>query len=445
MQLYTLWKNLSIGMLVFVVLIGCTRLLPFYFGPVLALAGALALYTIIFRQRAQKAHFCVMTLYAFFYCILVYCVVSVTMNVLYAWGLIVVPDELVYFNEPYLVSLMLVPISFLTMLVIYFRRNHLAICAQCRFLHGDRLERGTTGLLLDRETKMQLQTLTAVLGVLSVVIWTYFLCEYVNINQNGRDWYVFAWLVLITFLLVELYFVVRYVNLYLDLKETNELITPSELNDMTARTYVRLYAVAGNKVFVDDRSIDRLSGDREVIDTPFQTKRAVNGMTGLEVQRLAERTVGAPGKLRFFFGRRHPEQPRLSLLRYFYFLDSEAPQPLGAPGKWMDFSELKNIYRNRPSEMSSRLVSDITRLATIMVTSKKFDETGRRKNALKSYQPSFDLIEVRDSDIDFEDNKWIAVSRFNSDTPFFALKNRWKRLIGKPAYRPEGGKSLHND
>ena len=75
-------------------------------------------------------------------------------------------------------------------------------------------------------------------------------------------------------------------------------------------------------------------------------------------------------------------------------------------------------------------MADITRLATIVLTQKIFDEKGYRKNKLKSYHPNFTLKEVRDSDTDFQDDKWIRISLFNSDTPMYSLKRWFRQMIG---------------
>lgn len=76
--------------------------------------------------------------------------------------------------------------------------------------------------------------------------------------------------------------------------------------------------------------------------------------------------------------------------------------------------------------MSPILVADLTRLATIILTEKTFDEDGFRKMGLKNYQPSFTLKDVEESNLDFQDDKWIHVSMFNSDTSFYKLKKWWR-------------------
>ena len=96
----------------------------------------------------------------------------------------------------------------------------------------------------------------------------------------------------------------------------------------------------------------------------------------------------------------------------------------------MDFNRIKQIYSTNPGNLSSIMVADITRLATIILTEKTFDEEGMRKNPIKNYSPSFDLEDVRNSELDFQDDKWIRVSLFNSDTKMFKFKRWWRGIRG---------------
>lgn len=435
LQLYGLWRNLSTGLLIYILLVSCTRLLPFYMAPVLALGGALAVYTILFHHRSSTSPKCAVVLYAFFYCLIAYCIISISLNVLYAWGFIVVPNELIFFNDPYIVSLVLMPISFVTMLIVQLRRRHLRVCQDCRLNSGDTFERGSTGRVLERESRLQIANMTVLFGVISLIEWYYYIHTYVNVNQSDRDWYVFIWVALILFLVDELYFVFRYINLYLDLKESDEIISPTELRDMTAKTYLRFYVVCGDKLFVDSHSIDPAAPYREVIDTPFLTKRRVNGISLGEVRQIVENETGLKsGELKFFFGRRVGDFERHSILRYFFFVDTEENQAcprLKVKGEWMDFTTLKKIYSTDPGSMASIAVADVTRLATIILTEKVFDANGVRKNGIRNYRPDFTLADVRKSTLDFQDDKWIKVSMFNSDNTFFKLKKWWKNIKGQ--------------
>ena len=87
------------------------------------------------------------------------------------------------------------------------------------------------------------------------------------------------------------------------------------------------------------------------------------------------------------------------------------------------------VYNQRPDLMATLAINDLTRLATIVVTQKMYDEEGKRRNKLKSYSPSFDLIDVRDSKLNFQEDKWLKVSEFNVDKPLFRIRKLIKRLI----------------
>lgn len=433
LQLYLLWKNLSISLAVMLGVVAMTRLLPFFLAPAVSLAGAAVLYTMLFNNRSRKSPSCMLMVYAAFYCLILYTFVSIILNVLFAWGVMLLPHELIFFNEPYIPALILAPCSFVSVGIMYLRRHRLQVCVDCKLRNGTPEERGLFGRILNFETSFQLVNFMVLFGGLTAVIWTYYLVFYININQNSRDWFVFVWIVIISFLLDEIYFIIRYYNLYLDLKEANEIITPEELQDMTAKTYLRFYVVCGNKLYVDPHSTDPAMPFKEVYDTPFETRRTVNGMTIPEVQGVAERMTGEPGELRFFFGRRIPDLDNHSLLRYFYFLDGDGdscPARLNSDGQWMDFDEIKAMYSKAPGDMSRLFMNDLTRLATIVLTEKTFDERGYRRSRIKSYQPGFTLGDVRHSDLDFQDDKWIRISMFNADMRFYGLKKWWRDFTG---------------
>lgn len=136
----------------------------------------------------------------------------------------------------------------------------------------------------------------------------------------------------------ELYFASRYYNIYLDLKENSEIITEEELSDMTTKTYLRFYLICGNKVFLNTHVADLHNAGRFYIDTPFLTKRNVNGITTAEVHGIIRRLTGIrDGELRFFYGRKSLDIAKHRILRYFYFLDGkpEDYEEMDIDGEWL--------------------------------------------------------------------------------------------------------------
>ena len=259
------------------------------------------------------------------------------------------------------------------------------------------------------------------------MVWAYYLAEYQNIDTNAKDRYVFFWVCIAALVLDIIYFLYRYYNLFLDLKENDELIGPEEMEDNKAKTYLRYYVICGNKVYLNPESEDATSRTRMGIDTPFFTKRVSNSLTMQEIENTIHDLTGKrDGELRFFFGRKAPDLARHFIVRFFYFLDGkpEDYESMNAPGAWFDFEEVKMVYNKRPDLMSTLAMNDLSRLATIVITEKTYKENGMRRNKLKSYRPSFDLIDVRGSSINFQDDKWLKISQFNVDKRFFRLR-RW--------------------
>lgn len=430
-QIYMLWKNISVSLLVLIVLLTMSKLFQGIGVSLGTLACAAFLYTYIYYIKERDRNTCLIIPYSVFICIIIYTFGMIALNILALWHIKFLPNEFYFLNTPYLPVLSLLPTCFFVSCFFYFRRRKLRMCVDCQMRYGTSKERGYLGAILNYESHLQLKNLIILFGCLSVLVWVYYLVFYIKINANARDWYIYTWMTVIAFLLDEVYFIFRYYNLYLDLRENDEIISESEILNMGAQTYLRYYVICGNKLYVDPHSVDSVNPFREVLDTPFQTKRAVNGIPIQEVKQIIVQMTGiADGDIRFFFGRKSETMPNSSLLRYFYFVekhDSESPQ-LRTEGEWMDFDQLKSVYSNSPSMLSTVALTDTTRLATIILTAKTFDENGNRKNRLKAYRPTFNLNDVRKSDLDFQDDKWIRVSLFNSDTPMFKFKRWWRNI-----------------
>lgn len=433
MQLYLLWRNFAIGLLCMAATLAGTHMLPFYMAPVVSLVICGVLFSMVINNQTSEHQGCTLVLLTIIYSLLGYTFTSIILVVFHMWG-VDVRHELVFFNEPYMPSLILLPILFAVSLFVLIFKNSLPLCRQCQHKGVMSRERSQFGYITDHETTLQLRNLTLLFGILSVVIWWYYLKVYVDVNQNGRDWYVFVWIVILGVLLDELYFMMRYYNLYLDLQEHNEIVTPDELRDMAAKTYLRYYVICGEYMYVDRNSFDRLNQVGGKLDTPFVSQRTVNGIPMSEVKNIIEKmTRQKGGELRFYFGRHLPGIDKHSLLRYFYFLDGSVADyaDMGMPGEWVHFDEIKKIYSDHPLRIASTALNDISRMLTIILTERIYDEEGQRKNKITSYRQNLTLTDVRNTQLDLQDDKWVHISMFNSDTRFFRFKRWWRGISGR--------------
>ncbi|MDE6683204.1 MAG: hypothetical protein K2J87_07245, partial [Muribaculaceae bacterium] len=257
-QLYVFWKNFSIGLLVIMVMIGLSVLLPYYFSPIVALIAAAVLYTIVYNNKLTQKSNCMLVIFAIFFCAVAYSFIVIIVNILDIWQVLPfkLPKEFSFFSKPFLPTLLLDPICFITFTIVYLRRKKMTICVNCKLSSGDYSGRSKLGSILSAESYLQLRNMIALFGILSVVVWSYYLFYFVDAELNGRDYYVLVWLNIIGFVFDELYFAFRYYNLYLDLKENNEIITQEELQDMTSKTYLRFYVICNNHIFVNTQVVD---------------------------------------------------------------------------------------------------------------------------------------------------------------------------------------------
>lgn len=437
-QIFEIAKNISVGLFTIIAVIVGSKLLPFYFSPVVGLVGAAFLFSMLYSNKRKNGINCMLVPYALFFCLIAYSFISILVNVIYIWGWLHIPDEFVFFNEPYIPTLWMNPIAFLTLLGISLRRKRLQLCVDCRLQNGSHTERGVYGQIISAESKLQLKNMLFISGILTIAVWTYYFLEYKSINTSPRDRYIFFWVTVIVLFFDIIYFLYRYYNLFLDMKENNELFTPDEVSELEGKTYIRYYVICGNDVYLNVNDHDVTNPNHRGIDTPFFTSLAKENVTTPEALDIIRKMTGtSDGELRFFYGRRTTDIDRHKVLRFFYFLNGkpEDYKDIPTPGEWLSFDEMKAVYSFHPEMLSTMTMNDLSRLATIMVTEKTYKEDGSRRMKIKNYQPSFDLIDVRNSKLDFHDDKWMRVAVFNADNKLFRIRRLWKRFSEVKAHK----------
>ena len=433
-QLYKFWRMFALSLCTLIGVMMLTKMFSPILSPLWGILAAGVLYGALVNHKSIGG-MCSLVPYGTFLILIIYSFVTIIFTLISVLHLGRVPEELsLTRGTAFVPSLLMLPIGFLVYSYIGLRRNKLGICRSCKTRNGDTMDTSRMSRIISSESKVQIRNLVILFGLMGSIVWGYYEVYYVNINVNARDWYIFTWLVATAFLVDVVYFIYRYYNLYLDYKETGDVITPDALYHPTVKTYLRYYVICDNYVYCDVHAVDPDAPYREVIDTPFFTKRNVNGVSHKEVKDIIAKMTGVEdGELRFFYGRRSGEASVQNLLRYFYFLNGtpEDHPHLRTEGEWVNYDLVKQIYSQAPERLARLSVIDTTRLATIIITSKLYNNKGVRKIKIKRYQPSFSLHDVRNSNLDFQSDEWIKISLFNSDTRFFKIKKWWRGLIGK--------------
>ena len=427
-HIFILWRNFAASMLTVIFMLLLTKLVPSIFAPLVSTFACAGLYIMVYHTSLSDTDTCIIVPFTIFNVIMAYTFLTIGLNVLNVWFLWDIPDALIFFDGYFIPGLLLAPSGLLICTIIYIRRHKLSICRDCRLQNGAPIERGRSGVIFSSESELQIKNLMLVFALIATIQWSYYFVAFNDAGISARDSFIFTWITCSVILCDMLYFAIRYYNLYLDLKESDELVSPAELKNISARTYLRFYVICDDYILLTKRKSDELRDlTTDIIDTPFMTRQLTKSIPEGAVKDVIKRLSGVTtGVLKFFYGRRVNTVGEHRMLRYFYLLPGtpEDYPELSKKGNWISSERFKTTYNTSPMTLSSYLLGDMSRLATILVTRKIYNERGERRNKLMQYRPSFNFDELSNSDIDFHDDFWINISNFNSDHRFFKIK-RW--------------------
>lgn len=435
LQLYLFWKNLSIAMILLMALLTIST----FMAPILSLGASLLvvliIYSRIYTNKTSHHPTYMLVGYGLMLSVLIYIFICLALVLIHMWTPLVFSDEFLLLNRPFLPILLLAPVCFVTLTYCYVYRRRLHRRLDRMFgVDSDYFLKGKLGAILTLESARQMRILILVFGLLSVINWVYYVWFfYKDAVTNGKDIYIFFWLNIVVMTIFLIYLLIHSYELNQELKDSGKLITPEEVNRIGDKSYIRYYVICGDRIYL---SPDVPSGEyagQTVVDTPVVYQRNGMIMSDQELIKEAEKLTGIHGELKFFCAFSTPGINNHVVIRYFYFLDGKPEDypVLDVPGQWYTFAELQKIRRNRPHGLSSFLIADAMRMLTILNTEKNYDEQGNRRFKIKSYVASLSLDDIRKSDIDFQSDKWIDISQFNADMPFFKLRRFFRNLRWK--------------
>lgn len=441
LQLYLFWKNLSIAMVLLIVLLTVSTWTHSVISLFTAIICAFVIYVRIYANKTSHHPTYMLVGWSLMMSIILYTLIMMALAFMTAWGILDVGQDFNIFNGQRTLSvLILAPVCFFTLLVCYICRRSLHRYIDNHFgVKSDVFMKGKLGVLLNRESRIQVRNLMGLFGVLTAINWIYYIFFYHGGLLSDKDIYIFFWVNFIGLAFYLVYLLVHNYNLDLELKQRGELLTPEEAGSMMSKTYLRYFVICGDRIFVSCDCDDPDYTVHKVLDTPFFVVRAGNMVSETEIRSTIEKETGVKGgELRFFFGFKAAGLSNHTLIRYFYFLDGtpeDYPSLNAEKGEWMTLEQIQRINESRSHSLSAYLLADASRLITIMRTEKLYDERGNRRYKLKSYVPTFRLGDVRNTDIDFQSNQWLDIARLNCDKPFFRLRRLLRNLLGNNIMR----------
>lgn len=406
---FMIWRNYVIGILPLALVPVFIFVLPFGVCQFLTLAMTFGLFAFVRCNRVSRSETCMLIPFTSARALLALTVVYVVID----FAFHDLPEGTI---KPYK-ALIVSVVTFLVVLGTEWRGGRNSLCIDCMMRNGSPFERRILGHIYSSENHYLVPRLLLIVGLVVALGWGYWYFGYKQAYYEWSDSLVFYLLPLIVFVFDACILVYRYYLLYTFGHEQ-----PSTIVEGTKK--LRVILICGNRACY-------AIGKDGLLDTPFTVDDTFSEIISSGVVReYMTKSVGV-STMKFCYGT-IDIRSRKAVEHYFCFVDSEDvvrqfAADEGVQLQWMEKDEIAANFRS--DKFSPFAVAEISRVFNIMVTSKIFDLSGRRKIKLRGYVPPLSIDEIRNSDVDFSDNRWMILSRFNKSNSFYWLRVLWYKYI----------------
>ena len=410
---YIIWRNYAIGAAAISVVPFAIMLLPAGFCQLFTLVLSLSLFAFVRKNRVSKCETCALVPYV------------VARSLLFVTIAYVAIDAVAYLDVPTskVVKVLSIPmIHLIVLIVMRIRRHNYVICQDCILRNGFSSERKTMGQFYNQEYSYLVPRMTNVCIICNILVIGYLFISF-HWFKSTADYVVvyFMPLIVSSINLLMLRYRFYLINIYLE----QESRQSDSILDKGIKM-VRINVFAGEKVYFVQRSgsYDSMFS----LYDEFSEKLSV----GLVKNILSEQFgVEVLGNIKFLYGSLDAKNRR-SIEHYMCFIESEnsveeSAERLGLTGKWFKPQEIMTLYYT--NDFSSLLKSEIYRIFTVLATAKTYNADGSRKVPLAGYVPRITIADVKNTDFDFSDNRWMVLSRFNKDDKLYRVKLFWYRYL----------------
>lgn len=419
---YLIWRNYAIGASA----ISLVPIVSYAFQskvvPFLTLAFSLALFAFVRHNRRSRSESCVLIPYIVARVLLVYAFASYGVVVMAKYSAEAFGETMLE-RLPYYTSMFLPLLTALLTVFVYKRHFRNVFCMDCLLRNGTPYERELLGHIYFKENRFLLPRIIKITSLLALVTWgCYFICDVDSGKISGWPVLIFVYspVVFLVFDLIALR--LRYWAIGVFYRK--KLIQDDREHGGHIKL-VRILLICGDRLY--------LTKDNGRYDTPFQFTEpfSVAISLGNAVQYMS-REMGYVQSdfVKFCYGSMDLKNRR-SVEHYFCFVDaypaSEKSDSIAEnEGRWWTKHELEGQFQNSFSKI---LCAELHRVFTVMLTSKVYNIDGSKTVQTKGYVPDFQISEIRTSTVDFSDNRWMILSKFNKDLSFRLLKKVWYQYI----------------
>lgn len=397
------------------------RLIPVKYIPFLSFALSLLLFSFIRKNRRSRTESCAIVPYISARALLGFTVFSFTLIFIYFGTKGRLGEALMFELQDHSILYLSVVHLFVVFFVSRARWNN-TFCSDCLLRNGLPQEREKLGHIYVKEKRYLLNRLMKVSGLVLVLSLFPVFWGADRLNSQVAVNLIYVYIPLFIVVADSFYIRFRYFIVDKIQKKENSLVFPYN----GQFKLIRILLFDNDGIYFVEKNGQK--------DTPFEFYEPfVEKVSSHSAKRFMEDALGffvSNDDLRFCYGTADPDNRRC-IEHYLCYVDSRQAtasfeRQKEVEGIWLTKQDLESGFQHG---FSGIVCSEFHRIYTVMQTSKVYLPNGKRRVDIKGYSPHFTLSELRTTDVDFSDNRWMLLSRFNKDMAFYSLKRAWHQYI----------------
>ena len=420
---YAIWRNYAIGTgpVAFAPLI--CHFLPAVWYPLAPLLMSLVLFIFVGNNRKSLSETCMVVPYMAARVLLLFAVVTALLIILHCC---MDSREIAFYNRlsPDFSMLLLAPAAFLLVGIMHRRGSHNTLCEDCMLRNGTPYERAALGHIYYKENPFLIPRLLKLYALLSIAGWGYYVFFFDDKSVSKFDDFIFLLSPIVVYIIDNLLLAIRYflIGIYYDKKGRERGTTPYDKDFKRVR--ILLISVRG--IYFVKKKVG--------YSTPFEFRESYSDRLSMEAARqymVSKIGFVSPGAIRFCYGSSDLVNRR-RIEHYMCFVDDESvtdkfEEGNKFQGRWWNKKEVEQAFYG--GLFDKMTCTEIHRIFTVMHTSKIYDSDGKRIVKSKDFEPSFSLAELRGTKVDFSDNRWMILSKFNRTRRMGIVRHFWYKYI----------------
>lgn len=322
---------------------------------------------------------------------------------------------------PYITSLVLFPIYTVLPLLLSSKTLYTIHRRNCHLHNHYNPSQPMFGRLVHGVYSSLMKRLAMFSAIITVVDWAYYFICYSNSHINSPDRFFFFVVPAAIYLWSAFY--IRQAYSILAVNNGRRLFANAEAvhrhtDTVTDTAILRLMIVRDSCLLlnVSEEALTHCNVDTPYIETrPLSFKGNVDdvrtdfenatGITAFKIKKL-------------YVDYNHTNNN--TVYHYLITIDNEARLPETVKGTWVPLDGVDRMLKM--GVVSPQFAAEIFRVYTMTMSWKTYDRNGRRRFPIRNYRPNFRLNDLHGYDVDYEDTRWLRVSKINQDKPLWFLR-----------------------